>query len=130
MCVVSVTNTNVGLDHFYYITRDTKSSVLRYMSRTYHKSVLWKHHLSVYKMMHFFFYTLQNQTFLSEEHSVKSLTCKFQYERKCECINELHHNYEHYTTQLLCQQKYVVCSLGFFITHTWTGNITCKVFVF
>lgn len=44
VCVVSVTNTNVGLDHFYYISRDTKSSVLRYMSRTYYKSVLWKHH--------------------------------------------------------------------------------------
>lgn len=30
----------------------------------------------------------------------------------------------------LCQQKYAVCSLGFFITHTWTGNTTCKVSVF
>jgi len=40
------------------------------------------------------------------------------WKKKCECINEFHHNYEHYTIQLVCQQKYVVCSLRFFITHT------------
>ena len=79
--------------------------------------------------MHFS-YTLPNQTLLSEENSVKSQTFKFQCERKCECIKEFHHNYEHYTIKCVCQQKYVVCSLGFFITHTWTGNITCKVSVF
>jgi len=43
--VVSVTNINNGLDHFYYISRDTKSSVLWYMSTTFYKSVLWKYHL-------------------------------------------------------------------------------------